>query len=68
MATRLPWQENSKLQDLLCEHHSVFDLESGERGETRMVQMTIDTGKSEPKRQLARGTPFAVRKEIAHQL
>ena len=49
LATRLPWQEKSKLQDLLCEHHSVFALESSERGETGMVQMTIDTGGSEPK-------------------
>ena len=68
MATRLPWQEKSKLQDLLCEHHNVFALEDGERGETGMVQMTIDTGDSEPKRQPARRTPFAARKEIAHQL
>ena len=44
MATRLQWQEKSKLQDLLREHHNVFGLEDGERGETGMVQMTIDTG------------------------
>ena len=68
MATRLPWQEKSKLQDLLCEHHNVFALEDGERGEKGMVQMTIDTGDYEPKRQPARRTPFAARKEIAHQL
>ena len=68
MATRLPWQEKSKVQDLLCEHHNVFSLEDGERGETGMVQLTIDTGDSKPKRQPARRTPFAARKEIAHLL
>ena len=35
--TRLPWQERSKLQALLCKHHSVFSLEDEERGETAMV-------------------------------
>ena len=65
IGTRLPWQDKSKLQDLLCEHHSVFALEDGERGETGMIQMEIDTGNAEPKRQLARRTPFAGRQEIA---
>ena len=33
-----------------------------------MVQMKIDTGDSEPKRQPAPRTPFAARQEIARQL
>ena len=68
MGTKLPWQDKSKLQDLLCKHHCVFALEDGERGETGMVEMKIDTGDSEPKRQPARRTPFAARQEIARQL
>ena len=68
MGTGLPWQDKSKLQDLLCKHHHVFALEDGERGETGMVQMRIDTGDAEPRRQPARRTPFAARREIARQL
>ena len=68
MGTKLLWQDTSKLQDLLCKHHCVYALEDGERGETEMVQMKIDTGDSEPKRQPAPWTPFAARQEIARQL
>ena len=53
MGTKLLWQDTSKLQDLLCKHHCIYALEDGERGETEMVQMKIDTGDSEPKRQPA---------------
>ena len=45
----LPWQDKSKLQALVCKHHSVFALEDGERGETGMVQMEINTGIQNPK-------------------
>ena len=38
----LPWQDRSKLQELLCEHHNVFAIEDGERGETDMIQMEIN--------------------------
>jgi len=64
----LPWQERSKLQELLCEHHNVFAIGNGERGETGMIQMEIDTGSSGPKRQPVRRVPFAARQEIARQL
>ena len=33
----LPWQDRSKLQKLLCEHHNVFAIEDGERGVTGMI-------------------------------
>ena len=58
----------SKLQDILCKHHHVFALEDGERGEIGMVQMRIDNGDAEPRRQPARRTLFAARWEIARQL
>ena len=64
----LPWQDRNKLQELLCEHHNVFAIEDGERGEIAMVQMEIDTGSSGSKRQPARRIPFAARQEIARQL
>ena len=52
---------------IYCVNTTVF-LEDGERGETGMVQMKIDTGNSEPKRQPAQWTPFAARQETAQQL
>ena len=46
----------------------MFAIEDGERGETGMVQMEIDTGDSGPKRQPARRVLFTARQEIARQL
>ena len=64
----LTWQEKSQLHSLLFDHHQAFALDDGERGETDLVQMTIDTGDSPPKRQHVRRAPFAVRSEVARQL
>jgi len=64
----LPWQEWSLLHSFLLEHHRAFALEEGERGETDLIQMHIDTGDSSPRRQPARLVPFAVRREVATQL
>ena len=61
-------QDKNKLFSLLCEYHDVFVLEEGERGETGLVQMKIDTGDAMPKHQPVRRTPFAARQEIATQL
>lgn len=36
--------ELEALYVLLTEHHEVFSLEENERGETDLVQLTIDTG------------------------
>ena len=52
---------------LLTEHHSAFCLETGERGETDLVEFHIDTGNASPLRQHARRMPFAVRMEVAKQ-
>ena len=46
----------------------LFALTEGERGETDLLQMQIDTGNSLPRYQPARHTPFAVWEEIARQL
>ena len=61
----LPEQEAATLLHFLTSHHDMFSLEEGERGETDLIQMEIDTGDNPPKRQPA---PFAVRQEVARQL
>ena len=68
IGVNLPWQDKGKLYSLLCEYNNVFVLEEGERGETGLIQMKIDTGDAMPKRQPVRRTPFAARQEIATQL
>ena len=40
--------EQEKLHALLSEYHEVFSLEDNERGETDLVQLTIDTGDAPP--------------------
>ena len=61
-------EEGHKLVQLLESYHDVFCLEAGERGETDLVQLHIDTEGASPRRQPARRVPFAVRQEIARQL
>ena len=56
------------LMSLIEEYHDVFSLEEGERGETDVVELHIDTGDAHPKSQPPRRVPFAVRQEIARQL
>ena len=57
-----------QLCNFLPDHHKAFSLEEGERGETDLIQMEIDTGNACPKKQPARRMPFAVRQEVATQL
>ena len=64
----LPDNEKCALLDFLVAHHDVFSLEEGERGETDLIEMEIDTGDAAPKRQPSRRMPFAVRQEVARQL
>ena len=65
--TLLP-EDKEQLIKVLAEHHSIFSLEEGERGETSLAEFTINTGDSAPKKQAARRIPYAARKEIASQL
>ena len=64
----VPEPAKSRLTELLEEYHGAFSLEKGERGETDLVSMQIDTGDSRPRRQQARWIPFAVRNKVAKQL
>ena len=63
----IPDAEKDMLWSLLAEFHDVFSID-GERGETDLVELEIDTGDSAPTRQPPRRVPFAVRQEIATQL
>lgn len=49
-------------------HHHAFSLEDGERGETDLIQMDIDTGDAHTRKQRARQLPFALRQVVAQQL
>ena len=64
----LPLDEKDQLISLLLERHEVFCLDDDERGETDLVQFTIDTTDCRPLRQPLRRVPFGVRQEISQQL
>ena len=60
--------EKSELLKFLEDHNKAFSLEDGERGETDLVELEIDTGDARPKKQCMRRMPFAVREEVSRQL
>ena len=64
----LPLQEKRTLLEFLTGYHHVFSLEDGERGETDLVQMEINTGDASPRKQPTRRIPFTLRQEVAGQL
>ena len=68
LETLTPAQQQ-KLTDFLKEHNTAFALEEGERGETDLVEMHIDTSDAAPQRcPPPRRMPFVVREEVAKQL
>jgi len=64
----LTWQEKDQLLQLLLLNHDAFTLTDGERGETDLLQIKIDTGNLLPHYQPAHHTPFIAREEIARHL
>ena len=56
------------LKEFLTHHHDVFSLVDGEREETNLVYMKIDTGEASAKKKNPRRMPFAVRHKVAKQL
>ena len=64
----LPEKEREAFQAFLMSHHHAFSLEDGERGETDLIQMEIDTGDAHPRKQRARRLPLALRQVVAQQL
>ena len=64
----LSTEEKNRLFGTLEQYHDTFSLEDGERGETNLVEFSIDTGESAPIKQAARRVPFSARQEIVAQL
>ena len=64
----LPPAEKTALLDFLADNHHAFSLGEGERGETDLIQMEIDTGNASPKGQSARRMPPLVKREVSRQL
>ena len=66
--TDVPESDAEQLRTFLSDNHDVFSLEEGERGETALVKMEIDTGDVQPRKQPPRRMPFMVREKVARQL
>ena len=61
-------EQEGEFNSFLAGFHDVFSLEEGERGETDLTEMVIDTGDSPPRRVPARRMPLAVRRKVSKQL
>ena len=66
--SNLTTKEHQQMLSFLKDYHDVFSLNDGDRGETDLVEMTIEIGNAMPKKQAARKIPFVVRDKIAIQL
>ena len=64
----MKWQDKDRLLQFLLQNHQVFPSDEAERGETNLIQMTINTGEAQPKQVQPRRTPLAARQEITTQL
>ena len=64
----VPEDDRAQLVTLLRRYHSVFSLKEGERGETDLTEVHIETGEATPRRQPMRRTPHTIRREVAWQL
>jgi len=65
---QLSESEKEEFCRMLMDHHEVFSLEDNEHGETDLVQLEIDTGDAQPRRQHRRRLPMAVKQEVARQI
>ena len=61
-------EQKDLMHQLLGDYHDVFVLSDGERGETDLIQMEIETGDARPIRQHPRRMPYSAREEVARQL
>ena len=64
----IPEHERTQLITLLAECNTAFSLQDGERGETTLATMNIDTGDATQKKHPVRRVPFALRQEVVKQL
>jgi len=51
------------MHELLCDHHDVFVLSEGERGEIDLIQMDIETGDAGSIRQHPHRMPYSAEKK-----
>ena len=65
--SNLTTKEHQQMLSFLKDYHDVFSLDDGDRGETDLVDMTIETGDAVPKKQAAHRAPFTVRHKVAVQ-
>ena len=65
---KCPDQEREALYKFWLTIMRLFSLDDGDRGETGLIQMEINTGDTSPIRQPMRRMPFVVRQEIAKLL
>ena len=61
-------EEANAIKSEVLQLHAAFVLEDGERGETNLTRLNIDTGDAQPKKQPAHRIPFAVREEVSQQI
>ena len=59
---------DSELQEVLLEYHHLFSVDEEERGETDLIQLSINTGEASPIKQSARRMPYAARQEVAQHI
>ena len=66
--SELTTKEHQQVLSFLQSYHDVFSLDEGDRDETDLIEMTIETGDAAPKKQTPRRVPFSVRHEVAVKL
>ena len=64
----LPKSEREQFCKFLMDLHTVFSLEQNEYGETDLVQLEINTGDAQLKKQQTRRLPYIAKQEVARQL
>ena len=64
----LPDDQKKLFMEFIMMFHHAFSLDKGERGETSLVEMEIETGEADPLRHHPRRMPFSVRHEVARLL
>ena len=68
MSSEISTEECQRVFSFLEHYHDVFTLTESDRGETDLVEMSIETEDAAPRKQASRRLPFAVRQEVTCQL
>ena len=67
-STGVSTEECQQVLSFLEQYHDMFSLTESDRGETDLVEMSIETGDATLRIQTARRLQFAVRQEVTRQL